>query len=76
VSCVIGGGEMQTSQGVRGTIVSDILNGSWHTCEWVMSHMRMSPVTCMNESFHTYERAMSGCHICKSHVTKIFRWCP
>ena len=31
------------------------INESWHTCEWVMSHMRMSHFTYANDSCHTCE---------------------
>jgi len=34
-----------------------------------MSHIWMSYVTSMNESFHTYEWVMS--HVCMSHITQI-----
>ena len=46
---------------------------SWHTYEWVMSHIWMSHVTHMNESCHTYEWAMS--HIWMSHVTHMNESC-
>ena len=39
---------------------------SCHTCGWVMSHIWMSHVTHMKESYHTYEWVMS--HIWMSHV--------
>ena len=35
------------------------MNESWHTCEWVMSHIWMTHVTHMNESWHTYEWVMA-----------------
>jgi len=35
------------------------MNDSFHTYEWVMSHVWMSHVTHMNESCHTYEWVMS-----------------
>jgi len=44
------------------------MNESWHTYEWVTSHIWMSHVTHVNESCHTY-RVMS--HIWMSHVTHI-----
>ena len=31
------------------------MNESWHTCEWVMTHIRTSHDTHVNESWHTYE---------------------
>jgi len=31
-----------------------VMNESWHTYEWVTSHIRMSHDTHMNESCHTY----------------------
>ena len=48
----------------------------WISCiiyEWVMSHIWMSHVTHMNESFHTYEWTMS--HIWISHVTHMTESC-
>jgi len=42
---------------------------SYHTCEWVMSHIWMSHVTRMNESCHTHEWVVS--HLWTRHVTHI-----
>jgi len=42
---------------------------SWHTYEWVMSHICMSHVTHINESCHTYKWVMS--HIWMSHGENI-----
>jgi len=43
------------------------------TYEWVMSHIWMSRVTHMDESWHTYERVIP--HIWMSHVTHLNQSC-
>ena len=48
-------------------------NQSWHTYEWVMSHIWMRPVTHMNESCHTYDWVMS--HMWMSHITHMTESC-
>jgi len=49
------------------------MNESFHTYEWVMSHIWMSHVTHMNESWHTYEWVMS--HIWMSHGAHLNELC-
>jgi len=49
------------------------MNESWHTYEWVMSHMWMSHVAHMNESCRTCECVMS--HISIGHVTHVNESC-
>jgi len=49
------------------------MNTSWHTYEWVMTHIWMSHGTHMNESYHTYEWVTS--HIWMSHVTHMNESC-
>jgi len=49
------------------------MNGSWHTYEWIMSHIWMSHVTHMNESCRTYEWVML--HIWMRHVTHMSESC-
>ena len=49
------------------------MNEACHTYEWVMSHIWMSHVTHMNESFHTDECVMSLCDMntsCHTHVNE------
>ena len=49
------------------------LSQSWHTYEWVVSHIWMSHVTHMNESWHTYEWVIS--HIWMSRDTHMNESC-
>jgi len=49
------------------------MNESYHTYEWVMSHIWMRPVTHMNASRHTYEWVMS--HIWMGRVTHMNESC-
>jgi len=48
------------------------MHESYHTQEWVMSHICMSHVTHMHESWHTYERVS---HVEISHVTHLNKLC-
>ena len=49
------------------------MHESWHTCEWVMSHVWMSHIAHMHESCLTYEWVMS--HIPMSHISRMNESC-
>jgi len=49
-------------------------NESYHTYEWVASHIWMGQTTHLNESCHTYEWVMPLIRIC--HVAHMYESCP
>jgi len=52
--------------------VTSAARGSWHTCEWVMAHVKMGHVTHMNADSHL-ARCASAARRLKHDVTSITR---
>ena len=47
---------------------------SCHTCEYVLTRIRISHVTSVTNSCHTHEWVVSHTHKCNSHVTRMNAW--
>jgi len=48
------------------------MNESWHICEWVMAHIRMSHGTRTNESWHTHGWAIA--HTRSAFAKEVLIW--